>query len=217
MHRWLWVREEAKRRSLELLARFGAKGRLLCVGCGDGVEIGIARQLGWDPDGYDVDPDVTAEVARKYGVVMHSGDFFSIAAADGSYDAVFMDQVLEHLKNPGDYLRKVNALLRPGGVLVLGLPNIGSFSNRLKTLAGKLGLQRRRRGNHYATKHHLFYFAPRPTRALLERRFGFEVLRLSGSLKPQKKKLTPMLSRWFPSVDSGFFAVARKVERCAVG
>ena len=29
-------------------------------------------------------------------------------------------------------------------------------------------------------------------------------------LKPQKKKLTPFLSRWFPNVDSGFISVARK-------
>ena len=209
MRKWLWVRQEGKRRSLELLGQFVDKGRLLCVGCGDGVEVGIAKELGWRPEGFDVDPEATAEVAKQFGVAMHSGDLLEIDAEDGSFDAVFMDQVIEHLKNPGDYLRKVWSLLRPGGVLFLGLPNVGSWANNAKTLVGKLGLKNRR-GNHYASKHHIQFFSPRVMRVLLEQHYGFEVLCVRGSLKPQKKKLTPILSKWLPNVDSGFITLARK-------
>lgn len=211
MRKWLSVRQESKRRSLELLSRYADKGRLLCVGCGDGVEVGVARSSGWQVEGVDVDPDTTAEVARTYGVTMHAGDLLDVDLPTGVFDAVFMDQVIEHLKKPGDYLRRVHELLRPGGVLYLGVPNVGSWSNSAKTLVGKLGLKKRR-GNHYSTKHHIQFFSPGVLVRLLERNYGFQVLCVRGSLKPQKKRLTPILSRWFPSADSSFLTLARKTD-----
>jgi hypothetical protein len=101
-------------------------------------------------------------------------------------------------------------MLRSGGVLFLGLPNIGSVANRLKTTLGRLGLRRRRRGNEYATKHHVFYYSPRSLRRVLERAYGFETVLVRGSLKPQRNPITPRLSRWLPALDSGFILLARK-------
>jgi hypothetical protein len=100
-------------------------------------------------------------------------------------------------------------ILRPGGVLFLGVPNIASLANRLKGLAGQLGLRRRRRGNQYATKHHVFYYSPVVLRRMLGS-FGFDVLAVRGSLKPQRNALTARLSRWLPALDSGFLVLARK-------
>jgi len=204
------ARREGKRRALELLAAMGAKGRVLMVGCGDGIELEVARDLGWSPEGYDVDPATTAAVAARVGVPVHSGVFPELALEPG-FDAVFMDQVLEHLKQPVDYLRKAFELLAPGGLLYVAVPNIGSISNRLKSAVGRAGLRRRKRGKHYNTKHHIYYFHPAGLRRLLERE-GFEVLTVRGSLKPQRNRLTPLLSQWWPSLDSGFLAVARKRE-----
>ncbi len=209
MRKWRWVRQECKRRNIQMIERFMEKGRLLSVGCGDGVEIEVGQELGWTDEGYDVDAAATAEVARRYSAVVHSGEFASLRAKSAPFDAILMDQVIEHLKDPGDYLRNIFDMLRPGGVLFLGMPNLNSFSNRAKTLMGKFGLKGQKRGRHYAFKHHIFFFSPGVLRRILER-YGFEVLCIRGSLKPQKKKLTPVLSRWFPNVDSGFISVARK-------
>lgn len=208
-HKLPEVRLEGKRRSLELVGRFVERGPLLSIGSGDGLEIKVAKELGWEVEGYDVSSEVTAKVAREFGIPVHSGDFLALDLPADRYAAVFMDQVLEHLKDPSAYLRRVHRLLRPGGVLFIGVPNIGSLANQAKTLVGRLGLRRRRRGRHYASQHHIFYFSPPVLRRILER-FGFEVLTLRGSLKPQKNPITPRLSGWFPNLDSGFLAVARK-------
>ncbi|MEM7205617.1 MAG: class I SAM-dependent methyltransferase [Planctomycetota bacterium] len=204
------IRRIGKRRSLQLMASYIEPGRLLSVGSGDGLELGIAKDLGWEVEGYDVDPATTGEVSARFDVPVHSGAFEDLERPDGWFDAVFMDQVLEHLKQPRRYLDKIARLLRPGGVLFLGVPNIGSFSNRLKTASGRLGLRRRRRGKHYASKHHILYFTPAVLRDLLQRQYDFEILTLRGSLKPQHKPLTARLSRWLPSLDSGMLAVARR-------
>ena len=204
------VRVEGKRRSLELVGRYVAPGRVLSVGCGDGIELSVAQELGWTAEGYDVDPDATARVASRYGALVHTGDFRDLPLRTAPFDAVVMDQVIEHLKNPGEYLRTIASLLRPGGVLFLGAPNVGSLSNRAKTALGKLGLRGAKRGKHYACDHHVVYLAPTPLRRVLEERHGFDVLRVGGSLKPQKKRASPVLSRWFPSVDSSFYVLARR-------
>ncbi len=208
------VRREAKRRSLSLLAEHIAPGRLLSIGCGDGLELDVAQELGWTPEGYDIDPATTAEVEARFGVPVHDGDLEQLDRPDGWFDAVFMDQVLEHLTDPGSYLQAAHRLLRPDGLLFVGVPNIGSVANRLKTTVARAGLRARRRGNHYHTKHHIFYFTPTVLRHTLIRH-GFEVLLLRGSLKPNRKPLTVALSRWLPSLDSGMIALARRVAPAA--
>lgn len=207
------VRREGKHRSLELLARYcEGRRRLLMVGCGDGLELTVAGELGWEAEGYDVDPTLTSRVAERFGVPVHCGRFEDLDLNDGWFDAIFMDQVLEHLKDPEPYLRTCRRLLVRRGMLYLGLPNIGSLANRTKTWLGKLGLKRERRGSHYATKHHLFYFSPAVLRRVLPERYGFEVVHVCGSLKPDRKPLTPVLARRFPGLDSGFVLLARKSD-----
>lgn len=203
------VRATGKRRALELLAHHGKVGSVLMIGCGDGMELQVAKQLGWQPEGYDVDAKVTAALAAHHGVPVHCGSLQDLLDQGRTYDALFLDQVIEHPKNPGDYLRAAHTLLRPGGVMFLATPNAGSLSNSLKTLIGRLGLRGRRRGRHYDSGHHLFGFTPRVMRRLLPQ-LGFDVLTLRASLKPQRKPLTALLGRWLPMLDSNLMLIARR-------
>jgi 2-polyprenyl-3-methyl-5-hydroxy-6-metoxy-1,4-benzoquinol methylase len=203
------IRAAGKRRALQLLGRHQRPGRILMVGCGDGLELQIARELGWQPEGYDVDPATTQALASRLQLPVHCGALADLLASGRSYDALFLDQVIEHPKNPGDYLQAAHALLRPGGLLFLATPNADSLSNRAKTLLGRLGLRGRRRGRHYHSGHHLFGFSPRVLRALLPA-LGFEVLTVRASLKPQRNPLTALLGRWLPLLDSNFALVARR-------
>jgi 2-polyprenyl-3-methyl-5-hydroxy-6-metoxy-1,4-benzoquinol methylase len=203
------VRRAAKRRSIELLARFSTGRRILMVGCGDGLEIDEAKAAGWQPEGYDVDAATTAAVAARAGVRVHSGDFHALPATTGDFDAVYLDQVIEHPKDPGRYLATCHALLRDGGVVFLGMPNLGSLSNRLKTLADRLHL-RRKLGRHYNTRHHLTFFTPAVLVRHLEQRLGMQVLCVRASLKPQRNPLVAVLARLGPVFDSSFFVIARR-------
>src|SRR5690606_14847814 len=101
-------------------------------------------------------------------------------------------------------------LLRPGGVLYLGLPNIGSLANGWKTLLGRLGLRRRRRGRHYASQHHITYYTPAVLRRHLQQHYDFEVLVVSGSPKASRRPWLDWLTRRFPLLDSSFAVVARR-------
>jgi SAM-dependent methyltransferase len=204
-------RRVAKAEHLAAVERHVAPGRLFSIGVGDGLELAVARERGWTVAGYDVDPATTERVARQLGITVHSGDLFALDLPAGGFDCVFMDQVLEHPKNPADYLRLVRRLLQPAGVLYLGLPNVGSLSSEWKRVLGKIGLGGTR-GKFYATEHHLSYFTPRAAREVL-RLHGFDVLELSGDPRPYGgpnplRRLKQRLNRRFPVTDSSLRVLA---------
>lgn len=212
-------REISKESDIRWVGEFVSPGRFLAIGCGDGMELNIARRLGWEVEGYDVDQQTTQRVAHEVGAPVHSGDFFSLELNSDAYDCVFMDQVLEHPKNPQGYLREVHRLLKPGGVLLIGCPNIMSVSSVLKTALGKWGLKRRR-GRHYDTFHHLFYYSPWVLRRVLEKHFDYRVLAFEGApLGGVKRKLEgdgPLvrlslsLRRKLPALEGTFRLLAQK-------
>lgn len=211
-------RIRSKTNDLALIERYTDPGRFLSVGCGDGLELALAKRRGWAVEGYDVDPNITSRVAGELGVAVHCGNFLEIGLPASSYDCIFLDQVLEHPKNPQDYLREINRLLRPNGVVFIGCPNITSISNRTKTVLGKLGLKRRR-GSHYDTFHHLFYYAPQALANVMRHRYGLDTLTIEGDPYSglQYKaggsfaaRVLTSLRRRFPVLESTFRLVARK-------
>ena len=158
----------------------------------------------------------TARVAKKVGATVYTGDLFALPLGSGAYDCVYLDQVLEHPKNPGDYLRLCHRLLRPDGVLYIGVPNIASLASTFKSALGKAGLKKRR-GKHYDTFHHLFYYAPGTLPRLLETRYGFRVERVMGDPKPRGKpslmgRVWDGVVRRVPMLDSSFAVIARPVK-----
>ena len=57
--------------------------------------------------------------------------------AAATYDAVLMLDVLEHLVDPADVLRRVRSTLRPGGVGLVSLPNVAHWSVRKELAMGR--------------------------------------------------------------------------------
>jgi SAM-dependent methyltransferase len=55
----------------------------------------------------------------------------------GSFDVVLLGDVIEHLREPVDTLRRLRRFLRPGGRLVLSTPNVANWAVRLSLLAGR--------------------------------------------------------------------------------
>ncbi len=218
-------RIRSKTDDIQLVERFASPGRFLSIGCGDGLELRLAQQRGWVIEGFDVDPEITRRVAAETGATVYTKDFLKLDLPSKHYDCVFMDQVLEHPKNPQDYLREINRILKIGGVLFVGCPNIKSLSCAWKTTLGKLGLRGNRRGKHYAMFHHLFYYSPPILKRIMEKHYGYNVVVAEGDpLSGQRRHipsdtlgnrlLTTMRCK-IPMLDSTFRLVAAKTEDCA--
>lgn len=53
---------------------------------------------------------------------------------DESFDAVVITEAIEHLENPFQAMREINRVLKPGGCLLLTVPNYGHIEARLNYL-----------------------------------------------------------------------------------
>jgi 2-polyprenyl-3-methyl-5-hydroxy-6-metoxy-1,4-benzoquinol methylase len=118
---------------LRRLARLlnGSGGRIVDVGCTVGTFLRTAQREGFTPIGVEPNPQAAAR-ARGQGLEVHTG-FFDQAAVEriGRADAVHMGDVIEHVFDPVELLRRAASVLRPGGVLMVVTPDIESVMGRL--------------------------------------------------------------------------------------
>ncbi len=106
------------------------RGRLLEVGASYGHSLALARERGWDALGVELSPAASAHARTQFGLTVFNCDLADAPLENASFDAVVMWHVLEHVRNPREQLLRLAALLKPGGVLGLRVPNIASFGAR---------------------------------------------------------------------------------------
>lgn len=104
--------------------------KLLDVGCGTG---GFLKQLdGCFFDAHGLEPVKEAvEAAQQAGLQVAQGNILTDSLAPKSYDVVTLWHVFEHIKDPTVALNRIHAILKPGGVLVMAMPNVNSLASRL--------------------------------------------------------------------------------------
>ncbi len=94
------------------------RGQFLEVGCGLGYALVAARDQGFEVVATELYPGYI-EICRAQGFNVIPGNVHSIPFPDRSCDVVFLDDVLEHLDQPFDFLDEVSRVLKPGGVAFL--------------------------------------------------------------------------------------------------
>jgi SAM-dependent methyltransferase len=100
-------------------------GRLLDVGCGPGRLLQELRDQGWDVHGLDFSA-VAVERACSVGLDVRHGDLLTAGFKSDEFDVVLFNHSLEHVYDPAATLREALRILKPGGAVVVYLPNAGS-------------------------------------------------------------------------------------------
>ena len=164
--RWLMPLAWPLRQQLDYFHRHlpAKPGRLLDVGCGNGVYLLRAQSAGWRVQGIEPDARAVAEARRK-GLDVHAGTLDDFAG-DPLFDVVSASHVIEHVHEPGQFLEQIAGLLRGNGMLWLATPNVDSPGHRHYGRAWR-GLEPPR---------HVMVFSARALRCLLERT-GFTDIR----------------------------------------
>lgn len=106
------------------------RGRLLEVGASYGHSLDLARKRGWEVAGIELSSAAAAYAREHFGLKVFDCDLTKAPLSDGSFDAVIMWHVLEHVRDPKEQLLRVATLLKRDGVLGIRVPNIRSFGAR---------------------------------------------------------------------------------------
>jgi 2-polyprenyl-3-methyl-5-hydroxy-6-metoxy-1,4-benzoquinol methylase len=132
-------------------------GKLLDFGCGYGKLLRRMSAAGWDVTGLDFSEQAVTAV-RAAGIPAHQGTLPHASIAPASVDAVTMEHALEHVPDPLAVLRAARDVLKPGGVLLVHVPNFHAWEvERFGEDAIQIDLPR-----------HLLHFEPATLTKMLE-------------------------------------------------
>jgi 2-polyprenyl-3-methyl-5-hydroxy-6-metoxy-1,4-benzoquinol methylase len=144
----------------DLKRLLGRPGRLLDVGCGDGLLLAQARAGGWQVAGVEIRARLVQRLRREEpDVPVHHGQVQDASFPDASFDVVTLINVLEHVHYPLAMVAECGRIVRPGGIVAVHVPNAGGLQARLFGAGWR----------HLETLEHLYYFDRRTLGKLLWR------------------------------------------------
>lgn len=111
--------------------QFGAPGRMLDLGCGTGWFLSEMRDKGWDVYGVEIN-SAAAQLGRdQAGLKIHAGTLLQAAFPPNFFDYVRANHSFEHIASPSETLAEIHRIMRPGGRLLIGVPNVASLNARI--------------------------------------------------------------------------------------
>jgi glycosyltransferase involved in cell wall biosynthesis/precorrin-6B methylase 2 len=115
---------------------------VLEVGTATGYLSAEMTKRGCVVTGVESDPEM-AQIAQKHCRRMIVGDAEQLDFSSlGKYDAIVLGDVVEHLRNPQQFLKRMAQQLKPGGKVLMSLPNVANIWVRLNLLFGRFNYSR---------------------------------------------------------------------------
>lgn len=201
--------ERLKKAEIKKEARFLSQleegSKFLDVGCGLGLGLAYANQLNCELFATEFDTGALAFVTDHFPVKTFQGDIWEAQYPENYFDFIHISHVIEHVLDPKAYIVEMKRILKPGGYLAIGTPNMSSnlyrfhrWSKMLKMSVPDVidGLE------------HTFIFPKKLLRSLCEEQgfevsdhfthnFGEKFSNLVGYKMPLKKKLNRLIQNAF--------------------
>lgn len=140
-----------------------SRGTLLDIGSGTGFFAGFMKTKGWNVLGIEINEKARNFSRKEFGIgVLEPSEIKNVEPA--SFDCITLWHVLEHFYDPYKYMEDISRLLRPGGKIIIALPNSGSYDCS-------------KYGEYWAAwdvPRHLWHFTPNSFRRFSENT-GFEI------------------------------------------
>ena len=191
------------------------RGKLLDIACWDGA---LAAQFLPEREVYGLEGNLSAcEKAKGRGIHAQAVDLEKgLPFSDATFDCVIAAEIIEHLYDTDFFLREIHRILQPNGLVVMSIPNIACFSNRLALLFGKYPRYAEYRAG--GAGHIRVYTAPILKSQLIEN--GFEVKYYAGCNLPMPmhstfipkwvKRLAAAIGEYFPNISGQTIIAAYK-------
>jgi len=108
---------------------YKTSGRLLEIGPWIGIFSSLAKEAGFDVTALEIDPRCVDFLNQTVGIhaIQCSDPGAAMQTMGTQFDVIVLWHSLEHLKSPWQVIAAAAQRLAPGGILVIGIPNIESY------------------------------------------------------------------------------------------
>ena len=163
-------RERRNGRKLKLLEKIqGSKGTMLDVGCGLGLFVKNASDMGWVVQGIDVNKDLIKYGKDTFNINLCCTTLKKAEFPNGHFDVITTYNLLDHLREPLLFLREIERVLKPGGIIDINVHDAGGW--KAKKDAQNWGA--------YCPPGHLYFYSYKTLGALLNKA-GLRFLMVPG-------------------------------------
>jgi len=100
--------------------------KFLDVGCGLGLGLAYASQLNCELFATEFDTGALEFVKEHFDVKTFRGDIWEAKYPENHFDFIHISHVIEHVLDPNAYILEMKRILKPGGHLAIGTPNMSS-------------------------------------------------------------------------------------------
>jgi 2-polyprenyl-3-methyl-5-hydroxy-6-metoxy-1,4-benzoquinol methylase len=153
---------------LKKMERYRELNRILDIGCSFGGFLYAAKNLGWEAKGIEAVYDVGKHGKELYDLDIFFGTLEEAQLEPASFDVIRLNNIVEHIPLPSQFLADVSKLLRKGGLLSVSTPNFDSYS---VSICGKEWI-------YFDGQHHIVLFTPATLEKILDKN-GFTTVLLS--------------------------------------
>ncbi len=127
--------------------------------------LSLAKKHGWEAYGLEFNDDTASHTREIIGLHVRTGNIKNAEFEMGAFDVITIWHALEHLENPLETIIECNKLLKPGGRLIISVPNLRSIQSQLS----------KRQWLHLDVPCHLYHFSSDNLSRLLTK-CGFSVV-----------------------------------------
>jgi 2-polyprenyl-3-methyl-5-hydroxy-6-metoxy-1,4-benzoquinol methylase len=196
---------------LSYLAPTSPGRRILDFGCGEGAFVRQAKEEGWNAIGVDLNERLVSAANEHWEFdLLHYKSLDDLRAGNCRFDAIYSNQVFEHLRRPVEVGRALAQLLNPGGIIYIEVPNASRLQERLE------------RGRTLDPTSHFNHFTAASLSTLV-RRIGCVPVYASGSpgmvrawqrlgVGPFVNPLARVTRRILPGIGGGACAIGKRVD-----
>jgi len=154
---------------LDGFEKYRKHNRIIDVGCGNGHFLKVALSRGWEVYGTEFTDEAILECTRK-NINMKKGALNQDDYEAGFFDIITSFEVLEHINNPLEEIKKFKSILRTGGLIYLTTPNFNSLSRYYL----------RQKWTVIEYPEHLSYYTAKTLRLLFEKS-GFQMKKIEAT------------------------------------
>ncbi len=166
-----WYKQQAKGRVFgKAMLPPGQSGKFLDIGCGLGFFLeGVRLSSNWKAYGVEISADAVQFARMKLNLDVRCGELSAAGFPEAFFDYVYVNNVLEHVRDPLAFLKECRRILRRAGLLYLSVPNGPADSANMIRFYSSEGVPP------FSRSGHLFYFSQTALRHLFRESF-FEIV-----------------------------------------